>query len=540
MPAVKQIIQDHTFRPKVDEHYNKLLEDLEIQQSLPLSRLILKVHQKEITVEEFLKQAEALALPKFKENIWPGILRYDFLPVADALGLQIENWLSFLSAKESDGLRIVRLNKWLTTYLKDEEWDAQTAGDARLGKILSDFLSGLKDEDETKKIMMLEEKIGGLELAEEDAKKIIEDFRNRLFEAWDNDEIITNQEVKLRQADVKEPLSALNLPRKPADAGLLRELSLPSVPVPVPAQNFYETAESIIKKSGLYIVPDLEGRLKTILVSGLKEVRKITEVRERLLATVAIGGMGFKKEEAEIFVKLVEETKKNGVAQSKLATENKKIVEEIVLAPAPDIKKIEASPAPPSPPANLPMATVLASQLKTTTKSNFAPTSSDIRSVQTGAVKIIPQEKKPPKVELMPTPIPAKTPVTEAIPQTPSGRSKVEDVVFRTRLIGPVEELSGMMLLDFHRLSPKPKVAVDKIHSKIELLANQGYTKRIQGIQAWQKSPVNQLYVLLLNDGIKKGVPVKQIIEERKNAGKEILTPEEFQEIMEFNRSLHF
>ena len=124
-----------------------------------------------------------------------------------------------------------------------------------------------------------------------------------------------------------------------------------------------------------------------------------------------------------------------------------------------------------------------------------------------------------------------------AIPQTPNGKAKLEDVAYRPRLMGPMEELKEMSLLDFRRLSPKVKVSIDKISAKIELLGQESYQNKIRGIQAWQGSPVNSLYKAILNESLRKSLTVNQVIEEKQKRSEETLKPEEFKAVVELNRS---
>ena len=114
----------------------------------------------------------------------------------------------------------------------------------------------------------------------------------------------------------------------------------------------------------------------------------------------------------------------------------------------------------------------------------------------------------------------------------------MEDVAYKPRLVGPVEELRELTLVDFRRLSPQAKVTADKIYAKIELLAEESYEKKIAGIKAWQESEVNKMYLGLLNESVDRAMPVQKMIEERQGAGRPTLTYEEFKTVMELNRRL--
>lgn len=360
--------------------------------------------------------------------------------------------------------------------------------------------------------------------------------------------------VKFVKKEEKESLKALKTLKKEEAA-----LSKPFVPA---IQLYDQMAEDLIKKSGLIVPPELSQRFKIIIISRLKDVRKIPETRERLTAAPTAGGVGLQSEEAEKVLKMVEEARTLNSLNIKIVKKAEEQISppirgsqrgsEAVARPPlipPDRGEI-LSPAPPSPSVSpkpaVPKPSVVAPSRPSSTakiqSSEFRIRSSDdIKPTAPSMVKIVPQEQARPRVEVAPTPPPLPKPaLTVAIPQTPAGRSQVADVLYKPRLVGPLEELKEMTLLDFRRLSPQAKVTTDKIYAKIELLSEQGYEKKIQGLKAWQGSPVNIIYLEILNESIGKARPIAKIIEERQKAGRETLSPEEFKMVMGLNRRLRY
>ena len=119
-------------------------------------------------------------------------------------------------------------------------------------------------------------------------------------------------------------------------------------------------------------------------------------------------------------------------------------------------------------------------------------------------------------------------------------RPSLDDVKFVRKLVGPIEELETMTIIDFRRLDPDPKAAVKKIKEKIILLEKELYQKRAEGIAAWHKSEVSRFYRLLGQASMAEGRSIEEIISERQQAGKPTLTIEEFNAIMEVNRELRY
>jgi len=129
----------------------------------------------------------------------------------------------------------------------------------------------------------------------------------------------------------------------------------------------------------------------------------------------------------------------------------------------------------------------------------------------------------------------------EAVKATPSAeRPKMIDIRPAPRLAGPVEELRMLSLTDFRRLSRDPKEAIMKIRDKVDLLAEQGYEKKIAGIRAWRESPISQLYLTLSQEAMLSGKGMDVILEERKASGKDSLSHEELQAVMKLNAELRF
>lgn len=119
-----------------------------------------------------------------------------------------------------------------------------------------------------------------------------------------------------------------------------------------------------------------------------------------------------------------------------------------------------------------------------------------------------------------------------------SGKVKMEDIKRAPRAMDPIDELRFMDIVTFNRMSDNPRTTVIKIRNKIDLLTEQSYAKRSEGIRAWRESPVNRIYKAILEDSIRSGRPIDAIIKERQKNKKDVLTPEQFEAIMAFNSEM--
>jgi hypothetical protein len=122
----------------------------------------------------------------------------------------------------------------------------------------------------------------------------------------------------------------------------------------------------------------------------------------------------------------------------------------------------------------------------------------------------------------------------------PSKKGLVRDIVRTQKLVGPIQELARMDSITFRRLSSDAGEAADKILDKIDLLESASYEERIQGVKAWRKSPITKLYLEMTQDALTEGVGIAEVAADRRNKGKESLSPAEIQSIVRVNRAIAF
>lgn len=152
--------------------------------------------------------------------------------------------------------------------------------------------------------------------------------------------------------------------------------------------------------------------------------------------------------------------------------------------------------------------------------------------------------REPPKpIEPKPLPLPRPMEVKRNAPMPKpirSNRPSVDGVRVEPTLVGPVEELGTMTLINFRRLGETPHQAIAKIKEKVDLLEKESYTRKLEGIAAWHKNEINRFYRLLGNESMSGEKSVEDIITERIESNKPTLSIEEFNSIMELNRGLRY
>jgi hypothetical protein len=143
----------------------------------------------------------------------------------------------------------------------------------------------------------------------------------------------------------------------------------------------------------------------------------------------------------------------------------------------------------------------------------------------------IKQEKKEPEKKWSSVP----RPVSDS-----GSKQKIEDIKTAPKVMGPVDELRYLDIVNFRRLSEDPNEAVLKIKKKIELLEKDGYDRKIQAVLAWKKSPVNRLYILIGQEAVSQGLSIQNLVEKKLEKNKNSLTWQEIKAIMKLNSQLSF
>jgi hypothetical protein len=121
-----------------------------------------------------------------------------------------------------------------------------------------------------------------------------------------------------------------------------------------------------------------------------------------------------------------------------------------------------------------------------------------------------------------------------------NAKIRMDDVKFIPKVMGPIDELRYLDLINYRRLSNDPFKATAKIKEKIGFLEEEHFNKKIEAIRAWRQSPLNRLYLDVGRQSIEENRPMEVIIEERKNKKQDYLTGQEIEAIMDLNKALRF
>ena len=380
---------------------------------------------------------------------------------------------------------------------------------SRLEFILVSYLRAVRTADQAVSMMTRSAKVGGLDLPEDKAKALIALVDQKKAAV----EIVIGEMP--RKAEPKAPRpekpTVVVAPTKTAsslkkdDDLEIKKATQKIKEAAAPRVEIGNAPQQILKVSGLtFASPELEIRFKNIVLARLRDLRDGLETKALLAGPVANGGLALSEGEATKVLAEIESVV-NGLKNesSKMVAEDKerfaKMQAEREQAKMDKEKRSEAE---------------LAQRYESLTGKSLTPPA--------------------------PKPVMPKLSQVSLPPVVRGERPQVADVKYVQKLVGPVEELQNMNLVDFRRLASDPSQAAAKIQDKIELLRGESYAKMVEGVKAWRSSEIYQLYVSLSGEALRAGKAVEQVVKEREASGKPTLTAEDVRAVVKLNTSLRF
>lgn len=281
-------------------------------------------------------------------------------------------------------------------------------------------------------------------------------------------------------------------------------------------RDFGVTINELIKEFRLvFDSPAIHERFVSIVESRLRDVRDLIETKTMLCRPIEVGGVGLPEDLVmQILAQVEEEAIK--VHQS---------LPRFSLPPVPP-------PTPPSPaPAAAPQVPVAPPVAKPAT----IPVSSTAPStVKPPVPRRVPVEA-PPSAQRAPA-----MPVPSIKRPTVVGRPMVSDIKRPVKVLSPVEELQSLTLDDYRKLGRNLQEINDKVVEKLDLLEEDSYLKRAEGVQAWKKSETYQLYLAIGRESMERNLSITDVISRREAEHRPTMSPQEFESIADLNRRISY
>ncbi len=398
---------------------------------------------------------------------------------------------------------------------------------SRLEFILVSFARGVRTADQAVAMMGRSDKVGGLNLSEEQARKVI-----------------TVIDERKKSVDVEE----MSTEDRKEERGERKEEEKTEVRVaPAVVPNGIDTfvADVLAKINLSFPSSDLNTRLKNVVTARLRDLRTLAQTKDLLVSPIDKNGLALSPEQAAQVATIIESAvaERSGAHQAVanqakstyIDDRQKQLSQREVLAQREGevlAKRYAAMTG------KAPIGAVESAAPASARVSAAVPKMADLSAHERrvdAAAKAVMTSAAP-----RPAPVMPKLSTPSVAPAGGADRPPVADVKYAPKLAGPVQELQMMTPVDFRRLSSDPEQAALKVQDIIGLLTQQSYEKRVEGVQAWQSSPVNKLYIAMSQDVLTTGKSVVDVSAAWKAAGKEALTPEELRAIVKLNAGLHF
>lgn len=257
--------------------------------------------------------------------------------------------------------------------------------------------------------------------------------------------------------------------------------------------------DEVIKVKNLVFKDEVnQRRFIQLMVSRLKDVRGPLEVAEVLRKSIEVGGLGMPEEKASQVQTIMEEAKRDF---------EKRVKEKALNVPELVAEKLPTS------------------SIKTTS----AKPSFDEEAARAWREQMLREIQAQTQPAVAATSQPAPLP-----------KPQLADVKAPPKVVGPLEELRSLSLVDFRRLGTTPQEALKKIKGKIDLLGENSIARRVEAVRAWKSSSLYQQYLRLGQESIEQGASVSVVVGNHQNLGDAVLTENEFTAIADFNSQLRF
>src|SRR5680860_1118697 len=505
------------------------LLELEKKYSVDLAMVVMKVMIKSLTIKDLNHTFvnEFNLAPDKAESLAQEMKTKIFAPVADYVGI-------------SSNTKTLNLNDDIDSLVKEAGITiANSTLIDRLKTVLSTYIKGIRQRIDTRQILAKEVSSGGLGLSQAEIDRVFKVCDSRKYQPGVKLQVPPTSprlENIINQSEEKKAgLSKDRVFDKVAEYDLKRALMsgetkrISPLPEKVLSKEEPEREDKDLEKKDNQDLPEIkleESNLddQAIVENEVKKLGVHTDNKEQKIAGVSKSDSPVVKDKEPFIVRKPDNTRffKKIFAESQKQTS----------AGTVKLAQVVGNDAKPEIKTNAGGNKVLESKEKIN-----KPLLSK-QELNKPIKKDSKDQVKPNKVDVNPE-TPAKSVTKRVINSDTSSRPKMHDVRVVPKVMGPLEELQFLNITNFRRLGSTPEEITTKIFNKVKLLEKEGYDKMIEAITAWKKSPVNRLYLKIVQNAIVSGKTVKEMAGGL-SGDKESLNFAEIEAIINLNSRLTF
>ena len=252
--------------------------------------------------------------------------------------------------------------------------------------------------------------------------------------------------------------------------------------------------DEIVQSISFLVGESEQERLKSLVLSRVKEIRTDAQVQEFATEPIATGGLGLEQSKVAILQNAIEHSLLARAVASPLASA-KQMMNPVVPSQAASVRA--------SLPGIIPSKIVLDKKV-------------DGQKILSSLIASDAAEAQ------------MKARIT--------GKVIMHDVVVPQKTMGPIDEMQAYSLIDFRRVGANPQVSADALIHKFDLLKNESYLLFLQGRAAWLKSPLYEMYLFIMEQSLSQKKDIAFILTQNKNG----LTMQDIEEVARVSQSLNF
>jgi len=265
-----------------------------------------------------------------------------------------------------------------------------------------------------------------------------------------------------------------------ADAGSpLEEKLKVKTSAPLFSPKREKQVEEVMGKLGFSVVPDVLGRLKSLVLAKLKDIKSEDETRELLSRSIKNGGLGLTEQQVEKIIKACREVEGGETMEN---------------ADVPALKGNSFSTALHTLESELelPAPNVIA-RSEATKQSQGMGVPLPKRGIATAASGDLAMTKESVVSKIVGNSIANET--IFKLDTKPVARQSMQDVTASSNEMGPVEEIKSITLTDFRRLSGNPEEAAKRLQQKMFNLQEESFVWYLDAVSAYHVSPLYSEYM---------------------------------------------
>lgn len=513
------------------------------------------------------------------------LVRMEFWPIRDLFGEELSFWLAEQQIG-TGGWPMQRVLLKPLTYSSAATELAQRAGFSIMGAQLRERLrdlivskiKGVRIDAQIRETLMRQQDFGGIGLDARQADAAIAALNELLqtVEVLSESEYADWLTAELQKSEKTAPEEVESSSEEDDPEISAIKTKMKAQPVSPPSVLDQAVQQTISQIRDKPVDEYLLRRLQNVVSSRLRDVRNALELRQILMRDSKVGGVGMTPDQANAAVDVVEaayqathasimdDEKKKLDAQIQFQQQKieerkkreaeeharwyqekilaKKQAEERQLQAADQMRKqfaagMAAQVAPQAASSSTPLAPVDVKE-KHLEQKRFGGL---VQAVQVGAQPISQaaavEVAARPEVKVSVATTPVKPQMDGVVPPPAAMTGAVSAA---PKLMGLTGELSELSLTEFRRMAKTPDEAVQKILQKIETLGQESFERRVEGVRAFQGSPLQGSYMALVAESFRIGKPVATLADEKRAKGENTLSPQEISAILSLNSKLHF